>query len=165
MREGFPLIPLLWIEMKEIEGDIIKLAIEGEFDLIVHGCNCFCTMGAGIAKGIKAAFPEAYKEDLKTLKGDKTKLGTIGYVEIEKANHKVIVVNAYTQYEYKGRGTKVDYDAVKSCFRAIKEKFSGLKIGFPKIGAGLAGGDWEFILKIIQSELYDEDCTLIKYKP
>ena len=42
--------------MNRISGDLIYLAQSGEVDLIVHGCNCFCTMGAGIAKGIKAAF-------------------------------------------------------------------------------------------------------------
>jgi O-acetyl-ADP-ribose deacetylase (regulator of RNase III) len=151
--------------MKEIEGDLIKLAEEGEFDLIVHGCNCFCTMGAGIAKGIKASFPEAYKADKQTTKGDKKKLGSISYAKISKKDHEIIVVNAYTQYNYKGRGTKADYAAIKSCFKEIKKKFSGRKIGFPKIGAGLAGGDWGTISEIIKSELVDEDYTLIKYKP
>lgn len=151
--------------MKEIEGDIIKLGIEGEFDLIVHGCNCFCTMGAGIAKGIKTSFPEAYKADKQTGKGDKKKLGSISYAEISNQNHGVIVVNAYTQYNYKGRGTKTDYAAIKSCFKEIKKKFPGRKIGFPKIGAGLGGGDWEIISEIIESELAGEDYTLIKYKP
>jgi O-acetyl-ADP-ribose deacetylase (regulator of RNase III) len=35
--------------MKEIEGDLIDLAKRGHFDVVTHGCNCFCTMGAGIA--------------------------------------------------------------------------------------------------------------------
>ena len=34
---------------QEVEGDLIKLALKGNFDVIVHGCNCFCTMKAGIA--------------------------------------------------------------------------------------------------------------------
>jgi len=33
--------------MKAIKHNLIHLAHNGEFDLIVHGCNCFCTMGAG----------------------------------------------------------------------------------------------------------------------
>ena len=32
-----------------VDGDLIKLAKQGRFDVIVHGCNCFCQMGAGIA--------------------------------------------------------------------------------------------------------------------
>lgn len=38
--------------MKVITGNLIKLAINGDFDVIIHGCNCFCKMGAGIAKQI-----------------------------------------------------------------------------------------------------------------
>ena len=69
--------------MKKITGDLIKLALEGEFDVIVHGCNCFCTMGAGIAKTIKQKFPAAYEADLQTVNGDKSKLGQISWANIE----------------------------------------------------------------------------------
>jgi len=41
--------------IKTIQGNLIQFAQNGGFDLIVHGSNCFCTMGAGIAQGIKAA--------------------------------------------------------------------------------------------------------------
>ena len=50
-------------KMKTIKGDLIKLAKEGNFDLIIHGCNCFCTMEAGFDKAIRAEFPEAYEAD------------------------------------------------------------------------------------------------------
>lgn len=39
--------------MKVLHGDLISLALAGHFEAIVHGCNCFCTMGAGIAKAIR----------------------------------------------------------------------------------------------------------------
>ena len=39
--------------MKTRLGDLIEMAVCGDFNLIAHGCNCFCTMGAGIAKGIR----------------------------------------------------------------------------------------------------------------
>jgi O-acetyl-ADP-ribose deacetylase (regulator of RNase III) len=55
--------------MKKVKGDLIKLAKEGAFDLIIHGCNCFGTMGAGIARTIKSQFPVAYTADLDTKKG------------------------------------------------------------------------------------------------
>lgn len=28
-----------------INDDLIDLAKNGNFDVIIHGCNCFCTMG------------------------------------------------------------------------------------------------------------------------
>jgi len=151
--------------MKVTKGDLIKKAKEGEFDLIVHGCNCFCTMGAGIAKGIKSEFPEAFDADQETTEGSKEKLGTCSYAKIKREGINLIVVNAYTQFNYHGPGIKIDYDAVRSCMKWIKENFEGKRIGLPKIGAGLAGGDWEIISQIIEKELAGEDVTLVEYQP
>jgi len=149
--------------MKVTQGDLIKKAKDGEFDLIVHGCNCFCEMGAGIAKGIKREFPEAYLADKSTTKGDRKKFGTCSFAEVEGRN--LIVVNAYTQFDFRGRGVKVDYNAVRSCMGWIKLNFPGKRIGIPKIGAGLARGDWDTIARIIEDELGNEDVTLVEYKP
>ncbi len=55
--------------MKRLHGDLLEYAKNETFDVIIHGCNCFCTMGAGIAKGIKTQFPEAYRADQRTRKG------------------------------------------------------------------------------------------------
>jgi len=146
--------------MKTIQGDLIKLALNGKFDVIVHGCNCFCTMGAGIARQIASIFPEAYTVDCLSLKGDITKLGTYTYAK----ERNVIVVNAYTQY---GIGNpnivSVNYDAVRECFRKIRLGFAGKRIGIPKIGAGLAGGNWTTIEKIIDEEMQGEDITVVEY--
>jgi O-acetyl-ADP-ribose deacetylase (regulator of RNase III) len=38
-----------------------------------------------------------------------------------------------------------------------------LRIGYPAIGAGLAGGDWEVISSIIEEELKGEDHTFVKF--
>ncbi len=152
------------MNINKIKGDLIKLAIEGEFDLIIHGCNCFCTMGAGIAKTIKQTFPEAYKADLATEKGDKSKLGTISWAKSKTTSGELIIVNAYSQFNWRGRGRKVDYEAIKEVFKKVKEEFSGLKIAYPAIGAGLAGGDWQIISEIIEEELKDEDHTFVEYQ-
>ena len=149
--------------MNIIKGDLIKLALDGNFDVIIHGCNCFCTMGAGIAKSIKNEFPQAFKADLATIKGDKTKLGTYSSVCINQNNYKIIIVNAYTQFHWWGNGCKADYNAIKNVFSAIKKNFHGKKIGYPLIGAGLAGGDWNVISKIIKTELKNENHTLVKF--
>jgi len=150
--------------MKIVEGDLIKLALDGEFDLIVHGCNCFCTMGAGIAKTIMEYFPEAYNADMQTENGSINKLGKISSVIVKRDNKDITVVNGYTQYSPSGAGILVDYDAVRSVFREIKQKFSGFRIGYPMIGAGLARGDWNIISGIILEQLSGEDHTFVKYK-
>ena len=148
--------------MKCIKGDLIRLAREGQFDLIVHGCNCFCTMGAGIAKQIRAHFHQAWEADLATVSGDRSKLGSYSKAEINLPSGRLYVINAYTQYHYSGEGVLVDYDAVAKVFTALKEQFGGQRMGYPKIGAGLAGGDWKIISEIIDSALDGETHTLVE---
>lgn len=151
--------------MKIVQGDLIQLALDGEFDVIIHGCNCHCQMGAGIAKTIRAVFPEAYDADLATRKGDREKLGTISTATVQRDNHEITIVNGYTQFHWKGSGILVDYDAIRAVMKSTKIEFSGNRIGYPKIGAGLAGGDWERIAPIIDEELLGENHTLVEYAP
>ncbi len=47
----------------------------------------------------------------------------------------------------------------------VKTRFAGRRIGYPKIGAGLAKGDWDIIAQIIDAELADEDHTLVECVP
>lgn len=149
--------------MNKIKGDLIKLATEGKFDLIIHGCNCFCNMGAGIALTIKQKFPKAYKADLATDKGSKSKLGDISWTTTETENGELIIVNGYTQFDWRGGGLKADYVAIRSVFKKVKEQFTGLRIGYPAIGAGLARGDWAIISAIIEEELSNENHTFVEY--
>lgn len=151
--------------MKTIKGDIIRLAFEGHFDVIAHGCNCFCTFGAGIARQIAVECPEAAIIDNYTKRGDAKKLGHFTAAEIERGKTKFIVVNAYTQFGCNINKVNVDYNAIRSCFKLIKEKYTGKRIGYPKIGAGLAKGDFSIISKIIDEELEGEDHTLVEYQP
>ena len=114
-------------------------------------------MGGGIARSIREAFPAAYEADLRTPSGDRTKLGTCTSATLARADGSTFdVVNAYTQYDFRGPGPKLDYDALASAFSGIRQQHSGRRIGYPKIGAGLAGGDWSRIERIINSELAGE---------
>ena len=150
--------------MKTVKGDLIELAKQGDFDVIIHGCNCFCSMSGGIARTIKQEFPAAFAADLKTTPGDKEKLGSYTSAKVKSRKGDLIIINAYTQYDYKGVGTLADYEAVKSVFRQIKTDFAGLRIGYPAIGAGLARGDWDIISIIIKAELQGEDHTFVEYR-
>jgi len=152
-------------KMKTINGDLIRMAFAGEFDVIIHGCNCFNTMSAGIAAQIKRYFYMNVHLDLLTKRGDMDKLGTVDSALYYFNNQTLVVVNAYTQYHtasFNGECV-VDYDAIRQSFRGIKKQFSGSRIGYPAIGAGLAGGDWNIISEIIDEELDGEDHTFVEY--
>jgi O-acetyl-ADP-ribose deacetylase (regulator of RNase III) len=149
--------------MKEITGDLLALALQGQFDVIVHGCNCFCTMGAGIAKTIKKQFPEAYAADQETLPADHAKLGSYSYASIVRGDTRFVIVNAYTQYDWRGKGVKAEYAAIRTVFARLRQEFSGLRIAYPLIGAGLARGDWNQIAAIIEEELAGMDHALVRF--
>lgn len=175
---------------REIDGNLIELAKSGEFDVIAHGCNCHCTMGAGIALKMARAFnaDEFYLEG-DYFRGDVNKLGGIGYDYAyiqsgelfkphlntqkrraleEEGCHRITIVNAYTQYGFGANhhdGTQIplDYNALTLCMRKINTIFSGEHIGLPLIGCGLGGGDWTRVRKIIISELKYMKVTIVHY--
>jgi O-acetyl-ADP-ribose deacetylase (regulator of RNase III) len=149
--------------MKTIRGDLVQLALDRHFDVIVHGCNCQCVMGAGIALAIRNVFPEAYAADQATAKGDRGKLGSISFARVVRDGHRITVVNGYTQFNWRGAGVLADYEAVRGVMREVRVMFSGSRIGYPKIGAGLARGDWSRIARIIAEELNGEDHTFVEY--
>ena len=151
--------------MKIVHGDLIKLALEGKFDVIVHGCNCQCVMNSGIAKAIRTAFPEAYDADRDTSKGDRDKLGGVSIANVDRGGTEIVVINGYTQFHWRGSGVRADYDAIRSVMSEVKAGFSGKRIGYPRIGAGLAKGDWSKISRIIADELDGEDHTLVEFAP
>lgn len=148
--------------MKLHYGNLIEKAKSGEFDVIMHGCNCFCTMGSGIAKHIRAAFPEAYEADLTTKKGDRSKLGTFSEVTVERNGHQITIINAYTQYHYGGNKDHFEYDTFPKLLQSVKEKYGHKKIGLPLIGCGLAGGDEAKILHMIKENLDNVDYKLVE---
>jgi len=164
--------------MKEIDGDIVELSRRGMFEVILQNCNCFCIQGKGLAPIMNRHFNTlSFKMEAQKYKGSMNKLGTIDYEHLyledgknwtkypdemgEWVTHTMYVVNAYAQYKL---GKSLDYEALTLCLRKINHTFKGKKIGVPKIGAGISGGNWEKIRTIIEKELVDLQVIIINYK-
>jgi O-acetyl-ADP-ribose deacetylase (regulator of RNase III) len=133
--------------MKIIKGDLIQLGKDNEFDIIMHGCNCYNTMGAGIAAQIAQQFPDANLADGETVRGDAGKLGTytIGM------SGRLVILNCYTQYGMSSTGQDVfEYNAFERVLDKIQYRFGKWRIGLPLIGMGLAGGDEGRIIPAIE---------------
>jgi len=148
--------------IKIIHGDLIKQC--NEFDIILQGCNCFHTMGAGIARTIKNTWPTALKADKLSPFGDIDKLGNFSFLTVKSSvtEKELKVVNAYTQFQ---PCPPVDYIAIEQVMETLKLRSPGKKFGMPLIGCGLAMGDKNMILSIIEKELGDEDVTIIEFDP
>lgn len=147
--------------MKYKKGDLIKAALDGEVDVIAHQCNCFNNMGAGIAPQIAKAFWKAEDVDSRSKKGDTSKLGDFT-VAIQ---HNVIIFNLYGQYRYGRGGPHTDYKALEKSLIRMKnwlgeDHKKEYKIGFPKIGCGLGGGDWSIVEKMIDDIFDGWDVTV-----
>lgn len=174
------------MKYNEVEGNLITLALEGKFNVIAHGCNCFCTMGAGLAPQMaKAFFANEMKMEGDEYVGDINKLGTIDWHSITTTadgvrisnpndlridNVLVTVVNAYSQYGFgknhsNGSIAPLDYAALELCFKKMNHIFKNQHIGLPQIGCHLAGGDWNIVKQMIQNNFTDCEVTVVIYKP
>lgn len=162
---------------REVEGDLIKLAKQGDFDVIGHGVNCFCRMKRGLAPQMAEAFgcDKYYPLEHFTSEGNINKLGQLNYKTFELIGKNIIdaefplqeskkylsVVNAYTQYQWSTDTKPLDYEALTLCLRKMNHIFKGKHIGLPMIGCHLAGGDWNIVREIIKKELKDCNVTIV----
>jgi O-acetyl-ADP-ribose deacetylase (regulator of RNase III) len=143
----------------EIAGDIVSNIDTTKKTVILHGCNCKHIMGGGIALYLRRLFPIIYTVDKATKMDDITKLGTFSVANI---NNNLTILNCYTQF---GIGIvdgiiPVDYIAIDKCMETISEMYKDYEIRIPKIGCGLAGGDWNIVKEIIIYNLHDNDVIL-----
>lgn len=134
------------------QGDILTTDITH----IVHGCNSLGVMGSGVAKAIRDKYPQAYRDYNDVYNSNGLELGDAVFSVQDDGK---IIVNAITQKNFGRSSNKVyvSYWAIAEVFRKI-ESFDIKEIAMPKIGSGLAGGNWDTIEQIIEN-------TLTKTKP
>lgn len=156
--------------LKHMKGDLLALAERGKFDMIVHGCNCKNTMGSGIAKQIKDKYPEAYKADTEYDTLPYHKLGNFSRAKIYSSTN-FTIVNAYTQYDYLPRGQDhFEYASFAVILQKLAHYWGNYDFGFPYIGMGLAGGDSDRIISMLEEfatlvESKGGSVTLVEYVP
>lgn len=180
--------------IRHMDGDLLHLFAQGtHFTTIAHGCNCNGIMGAGIAKQISTLYPVVYAADIIRYNHFQTEIfrrtgrindikrlslqaGTIDPVTFVVRNDQSIlsertVINAYTQFN-PGRaivGSENRLDLIESCFKEINKYMKVDNnprpvLGIPKIGAGLAGGNWDQICEVIHHATPDIDVIVINYR-
>ena len=135
-----------------VTGDVLK---QTDTKLIAHGVNCEGVMGAGVALQIKNKWPHVYR-DYATYcwrSRESNILGTYLSVLADDIEH--VVFNMFTQAST-GYGKQVSYDAVHDSFKALNDNWENYHnlnyksiLAIPMIGAGLGGGNWDIISKII----------------
>lgn len=169
--EAFKEKPLRKGTFVEVEGDLLKMSKQGKFDFIGHGCNCFATMGAGIALPIGIMYPEAKKADMLFEAPSYMRLGNFSMGQTwvypgDGVQTRLRIINFYSQFH---GGPNLDKEALTLSLRkfAISRRHSTeekYRIGLPIIGCGIAGGNWNTVKKIIAKELKEFDVTIVHFK-
>jgi len=108
---------------KEVKGDLITLALNGEFDVITHGVNCFCNMGAGIAPKLAKAFNcDEYPLERQENTGFYNKLGQIDFG--------LHLTDSTSELEHLKSGSNLYGDNLEWAWQSIHDNEDKLKILF-----------------------------------
>jgi len=139
--------------IEEVKGNIL----DTDCKIIAHGVNCQNKMGSGVAKVLYTKWPkvkEAYHDyfvlyqDLDTSKY----LGKISAAPIVEADR--VILNCFTQqnYGYDAGQQYLNYEALSKCMHKVLiycMNHNQMQVAIPKIGCGLAGGNWNTVKDII----------------
>jgi O-acetyl-ADP-ribose deacetylase (regulator of RNase III) len=123
-------------------------------DVIAHGCNCFNTMGSGVARALRAKWPRIYTTDKATVYGSKEKLGSFS---VSTTPEGPTLFNLYSQYRYGTDQIQLDYMALANALQKMNDWLNAvdpdkkLTVALPRIGCGFAGGDWNRVRPMIES--------------
>ena len=150
--------------MNEYLGDITNIAYPKNcVNIIPQVCNNIGRYGAGLSGSLASKWPVVRSRYLEWKGGQRNgssghfSLGHIQWVNVET---NVAVVNMVAQNGIRSSSNKkpIKYEHFEMCiirlFCIINTKTSlycdrYFKIWCPKIGSGLAGGDWQRIKKIV----------------
>lgn len=135
-----------------VKGDLFEhVKTYPGFRVIAHVCNNKGGWGAGFVLALSnfSAAPEKHYREL-----DHYQLGVNHRVTLTPELH-VYNMIAQDGFVSKDRPTALDYTALEYCLDDLG-KFAawlGMSVHMPKIGSGLAGGDWDRIEKLILDKL------------
>lgn len=147
------------------------------YPMFVQQVNCQGVMGSGLAKQIKEQYPRVYY-DYKYLcnQFSAETSSLLGHIQLIPAVYGInpkVCVNFFAQDKYGRDKRHTDYKAFQNCLDLLAERLNNYSVSgfyntvaFPyKIGCGLAGGDWNKILKMIRDfSLKVKQDVIIVYK-
>ena len=122
-------------------GDILKT----EARYIAHCVNAQYAMNSGVAKAIRDRYPKAYDDYMSSV----LKLGAV--ILSKNEPHNILHIVGQEFYGRAPGHVYVDYPLLRRGIATINKHINE-PVAFPKIGCGLAGGDWFIVSDIIQEE-------------
>jgi O-acetyl-ADP-ribose deacetylase (regulator of RNase III) len=144
-------------------GDATQPQGEG-VKFICHISNDLGGWGAGFVIALSNRWPQP-EQEYRKLKPQELILGNVQLVQVTTD---IYVINMIAQSGFMSYNNlvPVKYDALKECLDKVRTFALLFKatVHMPRIGAGLGGGDWNTIEKIIQTSLFDVDTFVYDLK-
>ncbi len=152
--------------IKEIKGSILDTHCK----LIAHGCNAQGVMGSGVARILYDKWPmvkSRYLYFVNVLNKNIDPDHLLGMVDFEWVDIDIEVANCFTQQNCgTDKQVYLSYAALNDCFQRLKDHAIENKIteiAMPKIGCGLAGGDWERVKVMLEDKFKDTEIIVYVY--
>jgi O-acetyl-ADP-ribose deacetylase (regulator of RNase III) len=155
-------------EIQYITGDATAPKEPGN-KIIVHICNDIGGWGKGFVLAISKRWKEPEVAYRKWYSERQTSDFALGSVQFVQAESDTIVANLIGQHDLKRKGATgappIRYDAVAAGLTkvAMEAKRLNATVHMPRIGCGLAGGNWEMIEPILFKTLCAEDIRVFVY--
>jgi O-acetyl-ADP-ribose deacetylase (regulator of RNase III) len=152
-------------EIRYVTGDATQPIGKGPKAIchIVNNCGAW---GAGFVLAVSKRWAAPEKKYLGWHASDKDfGLGLIQPVLVEPSGP-LWVINMIAQHGVgRGDGPPIRYKALRQCLNQVADfaERNGTTIHAPRIGCGLAGGDWAMVSKLIQETLTDKDYDVTIY--
>lgn len=147
-----------------VTGDATDPQGEGP-KIIVHVCNDIGAWGKGFVLALSKRFKEPERQFKRWAAGETGQPYALGEVQFVPVHPDLTVANLVGQHgiarKSKSSATQtpatppVRYDAIRLGLQRVRAQAEATtaSIHMPRIGAGLAGGDWNNIQQIIEEEL------------
>lgn len=159
--------------MKEINyiiGDATNPPVtKGAYSVICHCCNTMGAWGAGFVIPLGNRYPSAKKEYIKFIQKTPLaqRLGNVSYVKVTR---NIVVANIMGQsriYRDSEGNIPLNYEALKKGLENVLERFNKYNVPYtihmPRIGCGLAGGDWNIVENIVKEVFSANDVEVYVY--
>ena len=138
------------------KGDATNPQVQG-VKIICHVCNDIGAWGKGFVLALSARWEEPESDYRLWHAGGKQSGFSLGEVQFVKVEQSIWVANMIGQRGIKrgGSGPPIRYDVIASCLSQVTSKARELNasVHMPRIGCGLAGGDWSLIEPLIEQHL------------
>jgi O-acetyl-ADP-ribose deacetylase (regulator of RNase III) len=125
--------------------------------IVCHVCNDAGGWGKGFVLAVSARWEEPQAEYRRWYAAGKAGGFALGAVQFVRVEPYVWVANMVGQRGTRtgSSGPPVRYDSLAACLAqvAVKARELGASVHMPRIGCGLAGGDWSRVEPLIEEHL------------